>query len=190
MRVLGIVGSPRQGGNTEIMVREALTTAHQAGAETDLFLVSGKNISPCDGCGACEQTGACPIKDDMQELYSKFDWADGIIFGTPVYYANVTAQAKAIIDRTHALRKGRKLGGKVAGAIVVTRRLGASQVRNYLFGYLVNQGMVVVGAGIGYGRKKGDVTEGVGAAAGLSALEEARQLGTNVILMLKRLSPA
>lgn len=188
MKVLGIVCSPRKGGNTEIMVREALGVAQEASAETELFLISGKSVAPCDSCGSCEKTGICHIKDDMQELYQKLEWADGIIFGTPVYFNNVSAQAKAIIDRTYAFRREKKLSGKVAGIIIVTRRTGAGQVRSLLCSYFVYQGTIVVGGGTGYGRKKGDVKEGVGASADLSALDEARRLGTNVVRMVERLS--
>ena len=72
MKVLGIVGSPRKDGNTQIMIEEVLSAAKQAGAETDIFLVYDKDIKGCDGCGACAQTGGvCKIKDDMQALYQK-----------------------------------------------------------------------------------------------------------------------
>ncbi len=173
------------------MVRAALEAAREAGAETDIFLVSEKSVSPCDGCGSCRQTGICRIKDDMQELYQKFDWADGIIFGTPVYFNNVTAQGKAIIDRTYAFRRQRKLSGKVVGAMVVTRRVGAGQVRNLLYSYFVGQGTIVVGAAIGYARKKGEIRDGVGGSpANLPALEEARNLATSVVRMVERFSRA
>jgi multimeric flavodoxin WrbA len=69
MRILGIVGSPRKNGNTEILGKEALKVAAEAGWQTDLFLMSDKVVAPCDACGACRSTGACVIKDDMQELY-------------------------------------------------------------------------------------------------------------------------
>src|SRR3972149_6417042 len=100
MKVQGIVGSPRKGGNTEIMVREVLKSTHQSGADTDIFLIAGKAIAGCDACGSCARTGRCKIKDDMQELYQKMEWADAIVFGSPVSFNYVTAQAKAIIDRT------------------------------------------------------------------------------------------
>lgn len=77
MKIVGIVCSPRKGGNTEILVREALKAASEAGAETDLVLTSTKNIAPCDGCGICEKNGVCKISDDMQELYQKLESSDG-----------------------------------------------------------------------------------------------------------------
>ena len=103
MKVLGIVCSPRKGGNTEILVKEALEAARQAGADTELVLVADRNISPCDGCGTCEENGVCKIKDDMQDIYKQLEIASGVILGTPVYFMNVSAQAKAIIDRTYGL---------------------------------------------------------------------------------------
>jgi multimeric flavodoxin WrbA len=95
MKVLGVVCSPRKGGNTEVMVQEALAGAQACGAETELVTVWDKDIKPCDGCLSCEKTGACHIKDDVQEIYARLLEADGIVWGTPVYFFSVTAQAKA-----------------------------------------------------------------------------------------------
>ena len=85
MKVLGIVCSPRKRGNTEIMVEEALAATREAGAETELVLIADKNITPCDACGSCRETGFCRIKDDMQPIYQQLEAADAIILGTPVY---------------------------------------------------------------------------------------------------------
>ena len=126
MKVLGIVCSPRNRGNTEILVKEALESARSMGAETEMIKVTDMNITPCDGCESCDITGECKIEDDMQVIYTKLLQSDGIIFGSPVYFWSVTAQAKAIIDRTFVFRKGRRLRNKVAGAVVVARQAGAS----------------------------------------------------------------
>ena len=189
MKVLGIVCSPRKGGNTEIMVTEALAVAREAGLETELILAAGKKIAPCDGCEACAKSGVCKIKDDMQPIYQQLEAADAIIFGTPVYFGNVSAQGKAIIDRTYAIRRQRKLAGKVAAAVVVARRVGAGQVRTLLSAFFVVQGMIAVRGAIGYGRDKGAVREGIGGSEGLTAMDEARNVGQNVVQMLKRLPP-
>ena len=188
MKVVGIVCSPRQGGNTEILVREALNAVQELGGETELITVSNKTISPCDGCLACQKKGACIINDDMQEIYKQMLLADGIILGTPVYFANVSAQAKAVMDRTYTLLVNRELRGKVAGAIVAVRRVGASQVLSLLYSFFLIHRMRVAGGGIGYGLKKGDVKEGTGGAPDRSALEEARGLGRAVVSLLKELS--
>jgi len=188
MKVLGIVCSPRNGGNTEILVEEALMAAREAGAESEVFLVADKSIAPCDGCGSCRQTSVCRIKDDMQTLYQQMEKADAIIFGSPVYFNNVTAQAKAIIDRTFLYLGDKKLQGKVAAPILALRRVGAGHTRNQLYGYFLAQGMVPVRGSIGYGREKGDVREGDGGGIGFTAMEEAHSTGTEVVDMLKKLS--
>jgi len=188
MRVLGIVCSPRKGGNTEILVREALEAVREAGGETELILVADMNIAPCDGCGACDEDGTCRIEDDMQTVYQQLELADGLIFGTPVYFLNVSAQAKAVMDRTYAFLRGGKLRGKVAAAIVAARRVGAGQVLGLLYPYFTVQRMVIAGGGIGYGRGKGEVRQGVGGSPSLSAVEEARAVGRNVVRMVKQLS--
>jgi multimeric flavodoxin WrbA len=188
MKVLGIVCSPRKEGNTEIMVKEALASAHEAGARTDLFLVADKTISPCDGCHSCFDTDMCKIKDDMQPLYRQMEAADAIIFGTPVYFHNVSAQAKAIMDRTFLFLGSMRLKGKIAAPVVALRRVGAGQTRNLLYGYFIAQGMIPVRGAIGYGPEKGEVREGVGGSRDLSAMEEARSVGTEIVQLLQRLS--
>lgn len=181
MRLLGIVGSPRKNGNTEILVKEALKIAAEAGWQTDIFLLSEKQVAPCDACGACHGTGECAIKDDMQELFKLMDQADGIIFASPVYFGSVSAQAKAVMDRTFALLGKRSLKDKIAGAIVATRRVGAVQARSLIYAFCINHGMIVAGGGIGYGREPGDVIKGVGGGINFSALDEARAVGTSMV---------
>jgi multimeric flavodoxin WrbA len=188
MRILGIVGSPRKNGNTEILMSEALKVARDAGMETEMFLVSGKQIAPCDACGACFEVGSCVVQDDMQELYGMMDQADGIIFGSPVYFGSVSAQTKTIMDRMFALLRKRALKGKVAGALVVTRRVGAIQARSLIYSFCIAQGMLVAGGAIGYGREPGDVLTGVGGGIDMSAIEESRLLGASVVQMVQRLS--
>jgi multimeric flavodoxin WrbA len=187
MKVLGIVGSPRKKGNTEILVEEVLASAREAGAETEIFLVAGKTISGCDGCHSCFKTGKCKIKDDMQPLYRKMEAADAIVFGTPVYFHNYTAQLKAIIDRTFCYLRDHNLEGKVAAPVLALRRIGAGQTRVQLYGWFMAQGMVPVRGAVGYGREKGDVRTGDGAGIGVTAMEEARTVGKDIVDMLKKL---
>lgn len=188
MRILGIVCSPRQCGNTEILVKEVLDSARDAGAQIELIHVAGKSIAPCDACNSCVETGLCKIKDDMQAIYEALERADGVVFGTPVYYLNVSAQAKAIIDRTYALRSRRKLRGKVAAGVVVARRVGAGQVMSLLYTFFIGHRMMVAGTAIGYGNRRGDVKEGPGGLPNLSALEEARAVGKNMVRLVEQLA--
>jgi multimeric flavodoxin WrbA len=188
MRILGICCSPRKGGNTEILLREALESAHEAGCETELILVAGKKIGPCDGCGTCFETGMCKIKDDMQHIYEEMEKADGIILGTPVYFTNVSAQAKAVIDRTYVFLWNRKLRGKVAAALVATRRLGVGQVLSLLYSFFNVHRMVIAGGGAGYGAEKGEVRQGVGISPGITALGEAKSVGKSVVRLAEQLA--
>ena len=188
MRIVGVVCSPRKEGNTEIMVCEALSAIKELGGETELITVADKTIKPCEGCYTCIEKGTCRIDDDMQDIYPALLRADGIILGTPVYFLNVTAQAKAVMDRIYALFVHRKLRGKVAGAIVVARRVGAGQVMSLLYSFFLANRMRVAGGGIGYGREKGEVKQGVGGAPNTSALDEARNLGRAVVSLHQQLS--
>jgi multimeric flavodoxin WrbA len=187
MRVLGIVGSPRKNGNTEILMQEALKAAREAGCETELFLMSQKQVAPCDACGTCFKVGSCVIEDDMQDLYAMMERAQAIVFGSPVYFGSVSAQMKAAMDRMFALLQRRSLKDKVAGALVVTRRVGAINARALLYSFCIAQGMIVAGGAIGYGREPGDVLTGVGGGIDMSAMQEAQLLGTNVVQLAKRL---
>ena len=190
MKVLGIVCSPRKEGNTEIMMKEALTSAREAGAETELVLIADKKIGPCDACSSCFKTTKCHIKDDMQEIYEKIDAADGIILGTPVYFGTVTAQCKAVMDRTFCYLPALKLKGKVAASILAVRRIGGGQTRNLLYGFFMVHGMVPVKGAIGYARQKGEVLEAPGSGVNITALEEARIVGTDIVQMIRRMASA
>ena len=97
--VLGIVGSPRKKGNTDVLVSRLLAGAHAEGAATDKIYLGDQHIRECDGCHVCWQGKPCSKKDDMNDLYSKIAESDVIVFGTPVYWYGPTALMKAFIDR-------------------------------------------------------------------------------------------
>jgi multimeric flavodoxin WrbA len=187
MNILGIVASPRKNGNTEIMMKEALRVAREAGCETELYLTAGKNFEPCLACATCFRIGECVQKDDMHELYELYEKADGIILGSPVYFHNVSAQAKIVMDRTFSLLKEHNLKGKVGGAIVTVRRIGGSQTRAMIYDFFIAQHMVVAGGAIGYGPNPGDVLTGVGGGINVSAMDESRALGQEMAEMVKKL---
>lgn len=157
MKVLGICCSPRLHGNTEILVQESLAKAQGEGAEVELVSLAGKNIAPCDGCLACRKTKECHIKDDMQDIYVKLLEADGIIFGTPSYFWSVSAQAKALIDRTNLFREERNLRNKAAGVVVAQQRGGASGCVTIFSNFFTHQRMIMVGQATGFGNAKGEV---------------------------------
>jgi len=103
MKVLGLFGSPRRQGNTELLLEEALKGAAMEGAEVDRLYVSDFTITPCKECHGCDETGNCVILDDMQKIYPKLLEADVVILASPIFFYGVTAWAKALIDRSQAL---------------------------------------------------------------------------------------
>lgn len=111
MKVLGIYGSPRRGGNSDLLLDEAIKGAQTAGAEVDTIRCwsPGMDISGCIECGACDETGECVIDDDMQTIYPKLVEADVIILAVPMFFYGPPAQAKAVIDRCQALWSRRRL---------------------------------------------------------------------------------
>ncbi len=103
MEILGIDGSPRAKGNTEILLDAMLAGAEEAGATISSVKLSHLDVSPCRACDSCKRTGECIQKDDMQDLLSKMKGSDVWILGTPVYWWGPTAQLKAFIDRWYGV---------------------------------------------------------------------------------------
>lgn len=118
-RALGIMGSPRRGGNTDIMVNQVLKGARHAGAEVEKVLLNDLTIKPCQACYACDATGLCIHEDDMKGLCEKMD-ASGIwVLGTPVYWWGPSAQMKAFMDRWFAKAANRDDRDILSGRRVV-----------------------------------------------------------------------
>lgn len=99
MKLLGIFGSPRRGGNTDLLLEEALKGAEKEGAEVERLYVTDFNITPCKECHGCDQIGQCVVLDDMQKIYPKLLEADAIILASPVFFYGITGWAKAFVDR-------------------------------------------------------------------------------------------
>jgi multimeric flavodoxin WrbA len=187
MKVLAIVGSPRQGGNTETLTRQVLTAIEEAGLETELVRLAGLDIAPCDGCLACRGTEACSIKDDLQPIYLRMRESQGIILASPVYMGSATALIKAVMERAGfiARNNGNALEGKVGGALVVGRRAGQNFTYAQLMLWFLILGMIVPGASywpVAFGRNKGEVE------ADAEGMETARSLGRNMAAVIKKLS--
>ncbi|MBN1629557.1 MAG: flavodoxin family protein [Thermoleophilia bacterium] len=103
MKILGVVGSPRRGGNTHLLVTDALEAAGRAGAETRLVMLRDHVIEGCRGCEGCATTHRCVIKDDMQSLYPLMLEADGLVLGSPAYFYNVSSLVKSFLERCYCL---------------------------------------------------------------------------------------
>ena len=181
MKILGITCSPRKGGNTEILIKAALSGAKEEGVKVKLLQIHEMKIAPCDGCTTCHQSGECRIKDDMQQVYQKLLEADGIILGSPVYFWSISAQAKIFMDRTYALRYPyHKLENKVGATIAVAGRRGCMSAISVINNFFLGHDMLVTGLGIaGYGTKKGEVRKDE------HAMKSARSLGKQVAQLIR-----
>ena len=103
MKVLGLAGSPRRGGNTDLLLSEVMRGAASRGAEVKTIILNDLNIAPCQHCDACLEAGRCRVEDDMQMVYRELEDADRIVLASPIHFMGVTAQTKAMIDRCQAL---------------------------------------------------------------------------------------
>jgi multimeric flavodoxin WrbA len=128
MKVLGLVGSVRKLGNTEILTKEALMGAAEQGAEVKILRLTDYDVKACRGCAACLlQERDCVIEDDANALFAEMAASDGIILGVPCYILEATAIVKQLIDRGFAPMQQGKLRGKVGGVIVPYATRGWTQ---------------------------------------------------------------
>jgi multimeric flavodoxin WrbA len=119
MKIIAIVSSPRRGkSNTNLLVNSALEAAKNNGAETEIIDVTGLNIKYCIGCGVCWKSGKCCLSDDLQTVLDKIRDANGVIFSSPVYVNNMTAQLKTLLDRMTSPLHCQFLDGKYISSIV------------------------------------------------------------------------
>jgi len=124
MKVLGILGSPRAGGNSDILLEQALAGARDAGAEVEKIVLSKNKISGCLDCGKCDDTGVCAIDDDMLEIHKKILEADVVIHSVPVYFWAMTSQMKSYLDRWCAFFDAKWRVHKAYRPILKEKRIG------------------------------------------------------------------
>jgi multimeric flavodoxin WrbA len=98
-KILAVAGSPRPGGNTDVMLAAFKKGAEAAGAEVEVLRAADLHISPCTHCDGCQETGECVIDDDMEKVYKKLKEADGLVMASPIYFGAVSAPIKAVIER-------------------------------------------------------------------------------------------
>lgn len=165
MKAVLINGSPRTGGNTETMLRKMETVLDSAGWETDFVQLGGKKIRGCMACTKCweNKDNRCVVDNDrFNEVFAKMLDADAIVIGSPTYFADVSAETKALLDRSGmvSLANDRAFAGKIGAAVVAVRRGGAVHVFDTInHMYLMSQ-MIVPGSiywNIGRGLDKKDV---------------------------------
>ncbi len=185
MKVIGIVGSPREDGNTEILTKHTLKAIEEEGLDTELIRLAGLDIRPCDACMACRSEGRCHIDDDLLPLYTKMKGAEGIILASPVYFGSATALLKALMERTGYISGPRRVfAGKVGGPLVVARRAGQNFTFAQIMYWFHILGFFVPGStywNIAVGREKGEVNQDE------EGLRTAWNFGKNIALLVKKL---
>lgn len=180
MNVLGISGTPRKGGNSEILLNAALEPFAEANWAITKVLLSEKHIGMCVGCETCCERKSCFIRDDMDEIYEAYSTCDALLIAAPAYWRNVPAQLKAVFDRSYAM-KNRPLEGKLGGAIAVGRGSsgGQSIVLNIIHNFYLSSGVLCVPGELNgvtaSADKPGDIFDQP------RRLEQARILGKNIL---------
>ena len=178
MKILGILGSSRTGGNTEILLDIALDKARSQGGEASKICLRDLTIGPCDGCNGCFSTGECIVDDDMQQVYNGIREADGIIWASPVYYWSMSGLTKMAMDRTYALNFPElQQAGKIGGLILVAGIRGCLSAANPFHMYFTYNHMFAAEFAWGYAGAKGDILKD----------EYAKKMSEEMVLQMKAL---
>lgn len=190
MKVLAISASARKNGNTKILLEAVLAPLREAGAQAELVELAGTNPKGCKACFVCikKKDGTCAIKDDIvNECVEKMTLADAILLGSPTYFADVSTEMKAVIDRCGMV--GRANGDlykrKLGAAVVAVRRAGSIHAFDTMNHFFQISQMIIVGSSywnIGIGREKGEV------AGDDEGMKTMRDLGENMAWLLQKIN--
>jgi len=180
MKVIAINGSARKDGNTAILLNHALSPLAADGIETELVQLAGKPIRGCIACYKCFERKNCRCaveSDGCNDLIAKMVEADGILLGSPTYFADVTAELKALIDRAGLVAKANAsmFRRKVGAAVVAVRRGGSIHAFDTMNHFFLISEMIVPGSiywNMGFGMDKGDVTDDEEGIRTMTALGE------------------
>jgi len=192
MKLVAINGSARKDGNTAILMNVVLEELRAEKIEGALIQMAGEKISGCIACYQCAKTkdGKCAVKTDRANDYiQKMAEADGILLGSPVYIADVTANMKALLERATVVCRangGDLFKRKLGAGIVAARRAGALQAFNVLNDFFLINQMIVVGSNywnIGMGRNAGEVKNDA------EAVQTMKILGTGMAWLFKKIHP-
>lgn len=190
MKVVAFNGSPRRNGNTVTLINEIFKILNKEGIETEMIQLGNKPVHGCTACGKCKeiQNGKCHIKNDhLNMCIEKMEEADGILIGSPVYFADVTPEVKALIDVAGYVTRanGHTLKRKVGAGVVAVRRGGAlhtfETMNNF---FLINQ-IIVPGSSywnFAFGRNPGEVLNDQ------EGMQTMKTLGENMAWLLKKIN--
>jgi len=190
MKVVAFNGSARKDGNTAILVSRALQELEKEGIETEMIQLAGQRIRGCTACGKCfeNKDQKCIITEDaVNEYLAKMVEADGIILASPTYFADVSAELKALIDRAGFVARANDnmLRRKVGAAIVAVRRAGAIHAFDTINHFFLIGEMIIPGStywNVGFGLKKGDAENDE------EGLQTAADLGRNMAWLLNKIN--
>jgi multimeric flavodoxin WrbA len=191
MRVVAFNGSPHNDGNTACLINRVFEALQREGIETEMVQVGGNLIHGCTACRQCfeKKNGRCVLeKDIVNGCIEKMRTADGIILASPTYYADITPELKALIDRSGFVNRanGGWLKRKVGAAIVAVRRGGEIHAFDSINHFFLITQMIVPGSSywnMGFGMNKGDVEKDE------EGIETMNTLGGNMAWLLSRISP-
>ena len=190
MKVIGINGSARKDGNTSILIRKVFDELEAEGIETKLVNLGSQSVNGCLACMKCfeNKDGHCvQDKDALNEWVDDLAAADGIVLGTPVYFANISGQIKCFLDRAWMVARANDnmFKRKVGAAVVAARRAGAVTAFHALNAYFGISEMIIVGStywNMGYGREKGECLKDG------EALQNMANLGKNMAWLIKSIA--
>ncbi len=190
MKVIAISGSARKGGNTAQLLNMVLGELQGEGIETELVELAGNQVQGCIACYKCfeEKNQRCAVeKDAINDILAKMIEADAIILGSPTYFADVSANMKALIERCGMVGRANNnmFKRKLGAGVVAVRRAGAYHVFSSLNSFFLIGEMIVVGSSywnLGKGREKGDVQDD---SEGIQTMQD---LGKNMAWLLKKIA--
>lgn len=189
MKVLAINGSARQDGNTAILIHTVFEELSKKNIETEMVQLSGKIIAPCQACWACGGQKNCVYQNDsFQEIFEKMLRADGILLGSPVYTANISANMQAFLERASVVADMNQdenlFRHKVGAAVVAARRGGALNALDAMHHFFMMKNMFIAGSSywpMAYGRLPGEVQKDE------EGMDTMKALGQNMAYLLKML---
>lgn len=184
MKVILLNGSPRKNGNTFIALSEVAKALENSGIETEIISIGDKAIRGCIACGSCGKTGKCVFDDEVRTVSEKFENADGLVIGSPVYYASANGTIISFLDRLFTSSKF-DTAMKVGASVTVARRSGTTATFDQLNKYFTIRSMPVVSS-IYWNNAHG-------AAVGEAAKDEEglltmRELGNNMAFLIKAIN--
>ncbi|MBR2384674.1 MAG: flavodoxin family protein [Clostridia bacterium] len=185
MKVLMLNGSPRVNGNTQIALEEMKKVFEDEGIEVELVQVGNKSIRGCMACGGCRKIGKCVFDDGVNELVESFKDSDGLVVGSPVYYASANATLIAVLDRMFQSSGWLDKTMKVGACVAVARRGGTTATFDQLNKYFTISGMPVASGQYWNGVHGGVQGEALKDEEGL---QQMRTLAKNMAFLMKSIA--